>query len=178
MVPKLKRKLIFLFPKLRKLSQIYVGILMILHKRKGHNSSGLLFNFWLLLTFMAIPQLLHEIRNMNEENFVNDFNITQLQFYNYITYFLLLSLLTILNCFADSHPTHSDFPSSEKPCPENHESFLSKVHFFWFSVICYRGFFRPLTEKDLFDIRPQDTCAELHPPFDEEFSKSVERNKR
>lgn len=151
---------------------------MILHKIKGHNSSGLLFIFWFLLSFMSMFQLFHVVRNIGQENIVNDMNISQIYFFNYVVYYTLISLLTILNCFADKPPNHSDYPKTLSPCPELTASFTNKIHFFWFSKTCYLGFMRPLTEKDLFDIRPQDTCAETFPKFEKQFTKSVKKNQK
>lgn len=152
---------------------------MILHKIKGHHTSGVLFLFWLLLSFLGIFQLFHEVRNFGQEELiVNDMNISQLQFFNYVAYFSIISLMTILNCFSDKPPNHTDYPKSSNPCPELTASFISKIHFFWFSKVCYLGFFRPLTEKDLYDVRPQDACTETHPLFEKEFAKSVNKNKK
>jgi hypothetical protein len=150
---------------------------MILHKIKGHHTSGLLFLFWLLLTFFGIFELLYGVRFYGYvDTVVNDMNINFISFWHYVVFFICKALMLILNCFADKPPNHTDYPKSSKPCPELTASFTNKIHFFWFSKICYLGFFRPLTEKDLFDIRPQDECVENHPSFDKEFKKSVEKN--
>lgn len=152
---------------------------MYLHKIKGHLTSGLLFQFWLFLSFLAIPQMRYEVLTMGEEKFPEGTNFENMfQFYNYMTYFTLICIMAILNCFADKPPKYSTYPKSlhPRPCPEQFVSFVDKIHFFWFTKICILGWRRPLVESDLYDIPPQDTCAEVHPPFEREFNASVEKN--
>lgn len=153
---------------------------MYLHKIKGHLTSGVLFLFWVFLSFFAIPQLRYEVLNMG----VIDINGSEIennfQFINYAIYFTLICTMTILNCFADKPPKYSTYPKSlhPRPCAELFASFLNQIHFFWFTKICVLGWKRPLVESDLFDIPPQDTCAEVHPPFEREFNASMEKNKK
>ena len=152
---------------------------MYLHKIKGHLTSGLLFLFWIFLTFFAIPQMRHEALTMGHPIEGTDIE-NNFQFYNYLVYFTLICIMTILNCFADKPPKYSTYPKSlhPRPCPELFVSFVDQIHFFWFTKVCYLGWKRPLVEDDLYDIPPQDTCAEVHPPFEKEFNASVEKNKK
>jgi ATP-binding cassette, subfamily C (CFTR/MRP), member 1 len=152
---------------------------MALHKYKGHLTSGLLFQFWLLLTFFSIPQLRSEVVTMGQGEVISE-DYDQFRFISYMTYFTLISIMVILNCFADKPPIYTTYPKSQhpRPCPELTVSFLDKIHFFWFTKVCFLGWRRPLVETDLYDIPPQDTCAEVHPPFEREFLKSLEKNKK
>jgi ATP-binding cassette subfamily C (CFTR/MRP) protein 1 len=161
------------------LFQIYVAALQYFHKIKGHHTSGILFNFWIFLVFCATPQLYFEIRTVLSEGFpTTTMTVSQWFFIYYCAYFALIFVMLVLNCFSDKHPKNSTFPKHSNPSPELSVSFLNKLHFQWFTSIAWLGFRRPLNENDLFDIHPQDTCAELYPPFEKYFQESVEKNRR
>lgn len=146
-----------------------------MHKMKGHMSSGLLFNFWLILVIFAIPQLRWELRNYDSEN-LNSW--TEFQFLNYMIYFPLVSIMLLLNCFADKMPRNSTYAKAANPSPEQSSSYLRQIFFQWFDRVTWIGYKRPLTNDDIFDINPDDTSAELVPPFDKYFAASVEKGRR
>jgi ATP-binding cassette subfamily C (CFTR/MRP) protein 3 len=148
-----------------------------LHKIKGHHTSGILFNFWILLAFLATPQLYFEIRTAVQSD-LETMTIQQWHFVYYSAYFLLISVMLLLNCFPDKLPVNSTFPKHSNPSPELQVSYLNKLHFQWFTKIAWLGFMRPLNENDLYDIHPQDTCAELYPEFEKYFQESIEKNRR
>lgn len=157
-------------------SKIYVAVLEYFHKVKGHHTSGILFIFWLFLTFFAIPQLRYEVNNFYTDDF-NEITWAAWQFFMYSAYFVLISIMVVLNCFADKMPNNSTYPKYSNPSPELSVSFLDKVHFQWFTRVAWLGFLRPLNENDLYDIHPQDTCGELYPQFEKHFQNSIQKNK-
>lgn len=138
-------------------------------------SSGLLFLFWLFLVVFAIPQLRWEIRNYDIDN-LNSW--TEFQFINYITYFTLICIMFVLNCFADEPPRNTTFTKTSNPSPELTSSFASNIVFHWFDKTTWVGWRRPLTEKDIYDIKPEDSSRELVPPFDKYFHQSCEKGRR
>lgn len=146
-----------------------------MHKMKGHVTSGLLFNFWLLLVIFALPQLRWEIQNHDPDN-LNQW--TEFQFINFITFFSLISAMLLLNCFADKTPRNTTYTKATNPSPEKSSSYLRQIFFQWFDSVTWVGYKRPLTEKDIFDINPDDTSGELVPPFDKYFAESVAKNQR
>jgi hypothetical protein len=138
-----------------------------------------LFNFWLLLSSFASFELRTQVVNFNTNYFDNnELSWDGWQFLSYCTYFTLICIMWILNCFSDKPPNNSTYPKFANPSPELSVSFLNKIHFQWFTRTAWNGFMRPLTEKDLYDIHPQDTCAELFPAFDKHFQDSIDKNKR
>jgi hypothetical protein len=151
------------------------------HKAKGHRTSGLLFNFWLLLVLFAIPQLMAEIRifDSKSDNGGVDMNSwSGFQYVNYITYFSLISLMLLLNCFSDKAPLNTTYAKYSNPSPELSASFIRKIFFQWFDSTTWMGWRRPLTEADMYDINPADASSELVPPFDKYFQESVEKGRR
>ncbi|KAJ6649924.1 Multidrug resistance-associated protein 1 [Pseudolycoriella hygida] len=161
---------------LKAITFIFVGFLQAIHKVKGQATSGLLFLFWLILVIFAIPQLLSGIQNNNDDNSTA---WAELQFINHIIYFTLISVLLLLNCFADKEPRISTYAKTtvNKTSPEHRSSFLNQMFFLWFSPIMRIGYRRPLTEDDLFDIPPENTSRELVPTFDKYFAHSIERKR-
>jgi ATP-binding cassette subfamily C (CFTR/MRP) protein 1 len=151
-----------------------VAFLQQYHKHKGHRTSGLLFNFWLLLTVCAIPELLFTLFEVRER-------ATQwatFQYASYIAYFSVVCLMLVLNCFADKAPRRTTYRNYDNPSPELQASFLRQIFFQWFDKTTWRGWRGPLTERDIFDINPDDASCELVPPFDKYFNESVEKGRR
>lgn len=145
-----------------------------MHKIKGHRSSGILFIFWLILLIFATPQLRSEIRNSDKMSTWMEF-----QFFYYVTYFTLITIMLFLNCFADKAPRISTYlNTSNNPSPEKSASFLNQLFFHWFLATVWKGWRRPLTEKDIHDINQENTSRELVPKFDKYFAESIEKNKK
>lgn len=149
---------------------------MLNHKFKGHRTSGLLFIFWVTLVIFASPQLRWVIREYDSDNLTT---WMEFQFINYITYFTLISMMLVLNCFADKEPRQSTYPNkSSNPSPERSSSFLNQIFFQWFFATVWNGWRRPLTEADIYDINPENTSRELVPPFDKYFAESLEKGRK
>lgn len=148
-----------------------------MHKIKGHVTSGLLFIFWVLLVIFASPQLRWEIQNLNGDN---QTTWTEFQFINYITYFTLIVIMMLLNCFPDKQPRSTTYTNytTNNPSPERSSSFLNRIFFQWFTHTTWIGYRRPLTDKDMYDINPDNAARELVPPFDKYFEQSVEKGRR
>ncbi|KAJ6635067.1 Multidrug resistance-associated protein 1, partial [Pseudolycoriella hygida] len=155
---------------------IVVVFLQAIHKIKGHSTSGLLFLFWLTLAVFATPQLRSEIQNNGSKTLTS----AKSRFINYVIYFVLISKMLLMNCFADKEPRTSKFSVTKisKPSPEQRSSFLNQILFEWFTPIMWMGYKRPLTEDDIFDLNPENTSRELIPPFDKYFSQSVKKGRR
>lgn len=156
-------------------NQFLVGLLQQYHKSKGHRTSGLLFLFWLSLFIGALPELFFVIDYLE----LDELNSWQnYHFISYIVYFSLISVMLILNCFADKEPRTSTYHKYNNPSPELRSSFLRQIFFQWFDKTVYYGWRRPLTEADMYDINPADASRELVPPFDKYFNESVEKGRR
>ncbi|XP_063235809.1 multidrug resistance-associated protein 1-like isoform X7 [Bacillus rossius redtenbacheri] len=137
-------------------------VFVVLNRRNGLSTSGLLFLFWFLLSLCGVPQFRSELRalrdsanpELDRESVV------------YVIYYPLVLATLLLNCFGDSAPTVSEYVSVKNPCPEQNASFLSKLFFSWFDRLAWRGFRKPLEMKDLWNMNPQDTAREIVPVFD------------
>jgi len=129
--------------------------------------------------FCAIPQFRSEIIHFDGDAFENEeLSWASFQFYNFMVFFGLLVIMLALNLFSDSPPRSTTHAKHANPSTELSASFLNQIFFFWFDPLTWKGWKRPLEEKDIYDINPEDSCAELVPPFDKYFKESVEKGKR
>lgn len=106
------------------------------------------------------------------------------KFVGYMIYFPLIVLQSILHCFADKLPkfsgySHTNMSSqSAKPSPELTSSFLSKIFYVWLEPTMWKGFRKPLTTDDMYDLKPENTAYELLPLFDKYWQENVEKQRR
>lgn len=150
--------------------------LLRLHKCKGHRASIFLFIFWFILTFCAIPQLRWEINNV-EINFTYQYSWWRSYYFlSYTTFFILISVMTILSAFHDKAPINSTYPKYEKPSPQLKAGPLNQLFFSWFSKTTWIGFKRPLIIDDIYDVNPQFASNELVPVFEKNFQESIQKN--
>lgn len=100
------------------------------------------------------------------------------QIVSYTAYFTIICIMLVLNCFADKPPRKTTFDKPTNPSPEQTSSFLNQLCFQWFDKTIYNGWRRPLTDKDIYDVNPENTSKEIFPPFDKHFKESVEKGRR
>lgn len=147
-------------------------------KRKGHRTSILLFLFWFILTFCAIPQLMWEVNNFNVD-FTNNVRLwASYHSISYIIFFTIISMLTVVCIFSDKAPMESTYKTYSKPSPELKAGALNLLFFQWFSSTTWKGFKRPLTEDDTYDVNPDYATRELIPEFNKYFQESIRNNQR
>ena len=54
----------------------------------------------------------------------------------------------------------------DNPCPKRSASFPSRILFVWFDDLIRQGWRKPLLNSDLWSLNPEDTLAEIVPPFE------------
>lgn len=94
-----------------------------------------------------------------------------------MVFFSLVFINFLLACFVDKDPRENKYPRTDKDCPETYASFLSKVTFHWFTPIVWNGFKKPLQEKDLWNLRPEDYSKEIMLTFEYHWNQTVRSNK-
>ena len=147
-----------------------------LHKCKGHRASKFLLIFWFSLTVCALPQLRWVVNRFNIDFSFHDTIWTSYKILSFTTFFVLITIMTILSTFIDKPAKNSTYPKSENPSPELRAGALNQLFFQWFSKTTWIGFKRPLTEDDVYDVNPQFTSNELVPIFDKNFERSIRKN--
>lgn len=141
--------------------QTLVAVLQYFHKLEGHRSSGLLFTFWLLMTFCSIPIMIFDVADSNHKNF--DGKVP------FVIYFLFIVAMLILNCFSDKPAKYTTYPISSNPSPEVSASIFNRMLFIFFDLTAWTGWKRPLTEQDIFNANPEDTSREVYRQFHKNF---------
>ncbi|XP_036222275.2 multidrug resistance-associated protein 1 isoform X6 [Bactrocera oleae] len=155
-----------------------------LNRKYGVQTSGTQFLFWFLLVIFAIPQCRTEVRESRERNKILNSDIAdkpayswdEYNYVSYIIYFAFSCAMLLLNCFADAMPRETKYKRTNNEIPESSSSFLSRVTYTWFDGMAWKGYRNPLEEKDLWDLRPQDSCREIMPIFAYYWNKSVHKN--
>lgn len=76
-----------------------------------------------------------------------------------------IEIILLLICsFADELPRVSD-KVHPNVCPKDVASFTSKLTFWWYNSLVFKGFRRPLTADDLWNVRLNDKSATLFKQF-------------
>lgn len=133
--------------------------------------------FWFLFTILGVPRVRTEIRMASErveEETDNSFD--QFHYISFIVCFAISALMLLLNSFVDAEASQTKYPIPDKPCPELGASFLSKILFQWFDSFIWLGFKRPLENRDLWSMKPEDTSTEVTPLFLKYWNKSVAKS--
>ncbi|XP_060530036.1 multidrug resistance-associated protein 1-like isoform X5 [Cylas formicarius] len=145
------------------------AVLLYYNKKHGLRTSGLLFLFWFLMALCGAPQFRTEIRHAQKDGVPESYYA----YISYLIYFPLILLMLLLNCFADQPPKITKYPKTQKPCPEEGASFLSRLLFAWFDSMTWTGFRKPLEASDLWDMNQEDSAAEVVPLFEKHWRKTL-----
>ncbi|XP_020807934.1 multidrug resistance-associated protein 1 isoform X13 [Drosophila serrata] len=157
-----------------------------LNRKYGVQTTGCQFLFWFLLVVLSIPRCRTEVRLDKEREEIlsseqateQDFSWEEYQFVSFFIFFTFSCIMLILNCFADGLPRQTKYQRGENEIPELSASFLSRITYQWFDRMALKGYRNPLEEKDLWDLRPQDSCSEVMPIFAHHWNQNVRKNYR
>ncbi|XP_039496021.1 multidrug resistance-associated protein 1 isoform X7 [Drosophila santomea] len=163
---------------------LLVFIFIPLNRKYGVQTTGCQFIFWFLLTVLSIPRCRTEVRLDSERQKIldsqqpseQDFSWEEYKFVSFFIFFTFTSIMLILNCFADGLPRQTKYQRGENEIPELSASFLSRITYQWFDKMALKGYRNPLEEKDLWDLRPQDSCSEVMPIFAHHWNQNVRKN--
>ncbi|PWA29910.1 hypothetical protein CCH79_00018944, partial [Gambusia affinis] len=95
----------------------------------------------------------------------------------YIYYAFLLVAL-VLSCLTDQPPLFSQAVKELNPCPEPGASFLSRITFWWITGLMMVGYRRPLEEKDLWSLNPDDCSHRVVPQLVHRWNSECQKVKR
>uniref|UniRef100_A0A672NT55 ABC-type glutathione-S-conjugate transporter n=1 Tax=Sinocyclocheilus grahami TaxID=75366 RepID=A0A672NT55_SINGR len=117
---------------------------------RGCRSSVFLFFFWLLGVVCSLIPLHAKVQH------------TYPTFCTFWTYSVFVANLFLL--------------FSQNACPVQDASFLSKILFWWFSGLVFKGYRSPLQAEDLWSLREEDTSEKIISDLEEEWT--AERTKQ
>ncbi|NXK63709.1 MRP1 protein, partial [Sylvietta virens] len=141
-----------------------VGITMVLalfltqaERMMGIQSSGVLLIYWLLSFMAALVMFSSKIQHALERGFPEDH-------FHHVTTYLYAGLVLgelVLFCLVDHPPFFSKADNNPNQCPEASSSFLSKITYWWFSGLLWKGSQQALGLEDLWPVRKQDSSEEI-----------------
>ncbi|XP_042226170.1 multidrug resistance-associated protein 1-like isoform X1 [Homarus americanus] len=153
---------------------IFVSIFLqaswvLIEKKRGFQSSGYLFIFWLLLVICGIPEYGSYFVSIQDQWTETE----SLTFGTYMVYFPLIVLMLIFNCFGDATPLHLDYPKGERPCPENGASFLCRITYSWLDGLFWKGYKNPIKETHLWDLSYENASRTVVTVWDKNWRKTT-----
>uniref|UniRef100_A0A182Y9Z9 ABC-type glutathione-S-conjugate transporter n=2 Tax=Anopheles stephensi TaxID=30069 RepID=A0A182Y9Z9_ANOST len=159
------------------LAYIMVMALYFFYRKYGIRSTGTMFIFWFLKAFFGIIQMrteamLHDVRGSGTGDFA------EFQFVSYTIQYTFTCCVLLMELFPDKEPRYSEWAKLKNPNPELRTSFFSRLFYLYFDSYAWRGFRKPLTDDDMYDLNPEDTSRALVPPFDKYWFESVEKGRR
>ncbi|NXN93448.1 MRP1 protein, partial [Rhinopomastus cyanomelas] len=158
-----------------------VGVTMILavfltqaERMTGVQSSGVLFVYWLLSFMAAVVIFSSKVRRALERGFLEE------HFHHFTTYLYASLVLgeTVLFCLVDHPPFFSKAANSPNQCPEASTSFLSKITYWWFSGLVWKGCRQALGLGDLWPVRKEDSSEEIVAWAEREWKKCHSRTQQ
>uniref|UniRef100_A0A914W5V4 Uncharacterized protein n=1 Tax=Plectus sambesii TaxID=2011161 RepID=A0A914W5V4_9BILA len=137
-------------------------LMTLLCQYNGIVSTGVLHLTWLLVVISDIPQLLWWNEQFNEQDDLSQVSHGWPRFLLFIVRFILEVQLTILHCFADVHNDYSSLSANDKMLPELKASFLNRITYWWAAELPAKGYKKPLTMDDLWDLNTRDRSHQLY----------------
>ncbi|XP_062444048.1 ATP-binding cassette sub-family C member 6-like [Rhea pennata] len=140
----------------------------------GTQSSGILLIYWLLTFLSAVLMLSSKIQHALEKGFLEDYA-------NHIMTYLYVSLVLgelVLFCLVDHPPFFSKAVNSSNQCPEANSSFLSKITYWWFSGLVWKGHRQSLGVDDLWSVREENSSEETVAQIEKEWKNYRSRTKQ
>ncbi|XP_053813142.1 ATP-binding cassette sub-family C member 6 isoform X1 [Vidua chalybeata] len=163
------------------ISPAVVGITTVLalfltqaERMMGIQSSGVLLIYWLLSFVAALVMFSSKIQHALERGFLEDH-------FHHVTTYLYAGLVLgelVLFCLVDHPPFFSKADNSPNQCPEASSSFLSKITYWWFSGLLWKGSQQALGVDDLWPVRKQDSSEEIVAWAEREWKKCHSRTQQ
>uniref|UniRef100_A0A914WYV8 ABC-type glutathione-S-conjugate transporter n=1 Tax=Plectus sambesii TaxID=2011161 RepID=A0A914WYV8_9BILA len=143
---------------------IDVLLLLLLCVSKGVVTSGVLHITWILVLVSDIPQLLWWIEQFKIQSDLSSVPCGPVRFAFFVSRFLTSLQLVFIHCFADVHHTtgYENLTDSDNTVPELKRSFLNRMTYWWASVLVKKGYYKPLTVGDFWELSARDRCQALH----------------
>ncbi|KAH9518524.1 Multidrug resistance-associated protein 1 [Bulinus truncatus] len=146
------------------LTMCVVLIIIIMERKRGVRSSGLLVLFWLIYLICEIIRLRSIIKVAIDMGYVSP---------SIFIHYPCILFAFILSTIVDAKPEGSTL-KDENQCPEKDSSFLSRITFWWFTGLVVQGYKRALTEKDLWSLNKEDTSEYVSAEFHRKWNLSKE----
>ncbi|XP_039980041.1 multidrug resistance-associated protein 1 isoform X3 [Xiphias gladius] len=146
-------------PTLLGLTMLCATLLIQYERMKGVQSSGVMLIYWLLALLCATVTFRSKILQALDQLLM----VCVWRYTTFYSYYALLLVAVFLSCLTDQPPLFSQAVKDSNPCPEPGASFLSRITFWWITRMMVMGYKRPLEEKDLWSLNPEDRSQRVVP---------------
>uniref|UniRef100_A0A8C3I780 ABC-type glutathione-S-conjugate transporter n=1 Tax=Chrysemys picta bellii TaxID=8478 RepID=A0A8C3I780_CHRPI len=165
----LRAPVFFISPAVLGITMIPAVFLTQFERLKGVQSSGILLIYW-LLSFLAATvtvssKIQQDLEGVSRTSIAHHFLVGQNQDIVFMQYVTISTYETCL------------FFLSQSPCPELGASFVSKITFWWFSGLVWKGYRQPLQADDLWSLMKENSSEEIVSQFEREWKKYCNRAK-
>ncbi|XP_041812547.1 multidrug resistance-associated protein 1 isoform X2 [Chelmon rostratus] len=146
-------------PTLLGLTMLLATLLIQYERMKGVQSSGVMLIYWLVALLCATVIFRSKILQALDQQLT----VCVWRYTTFYIYYVLLLVALFLSCLTDQPPLFSQAIKDLNPCPEPGASFLSRITFWWITRMMVTGYKRPLEEKDLWSLNPEDCSQRVVP---------------
>uniref|UniRef100_A0A8C5H4M2 Multidrug resistance-associated protein 1 n=1 Tax=Gouania willdenowi TaxID=441366 RepID=A0A8C5H4M2_GOUWI len=157
-------------PTILGLTMLLATLLVQYERKKGIQSSGLMLIFWLIALLCATIVFRSKV--------LHPLTVCVWRYTTFYIYYGLLLVSFILSCLTDQPPLFSQMVKDPHPCPEPGASFLSRITFWWITSMMITGYKRPLEEKDLWSLNPDDCSNRVVPQLVHRWNSECQKAKR
>uniref|UniRef100_A0A7M4EP79 ABC-type glutathione-S-conjugate transporter n=1 Tax=Crocodylus porosus TaxID=8502 RepID=A0A7M4EP79_CROPO len=147
----------FISPAVLGITMMLAVFLTQLERQKGVQSSGVLLIYWLLSFLSSIVTVNLKIQHAMKLGFLED-PFHHIASYTYST---LVLVELVISFFTDQPPFFSKIVSDSNPCPEASASFVSRITYWWFSGLLWKGYQQPLEAEDLWSLMKENSSEEI-----------------
>ncbi|XP_042871644.1 ATP-binding cassette sub-family C member 3-like [Penaeus japonicus] len=145
-------------------------VLILMGRRKSEQNSEILLLYWLFSLICNLPQIYAFFNGSNGRIQGVPYAVAV----TFVVQFLCNVALFLVSCFKDAPAARKELDASVKPSPLLRASLSSRLFFWWATPLVWRGWRRPLTSDDLWDIEPRNSASTLAVQWDD----AVNRGKR
>ncbi|XP_068605615.1 multidrug resistance-associated protein 1 [Brachionichthys hirsutus] len=155
-------------------TMLLAALLVQYERMKGVQSSGVMLIYWLLALCCATVTFRSKILQALQQPLA----VCVWRYATFYSYYALLLAALLLSCLADQPPLFSQAIKDTNPCPETRSSFLSRITFWWITRMMVTGYKRPLEEKDLWSLNPEDCSHRVVPHLMTRWNTECQKVKR
>uniref|UniRef100_A0AAQ5Y7Y5 Multidrug resistance-associated protein 1 n=1 Tax=Amphiprion ocellaris TaxID=80972 RepID=A0AAQ5Y7Y5_AMPOC len=160
----------FVSPTLLGLTMLLAALLVQYERMKGVQSSGVMLIFWLLTLMCASVSFRSRILQALDQM------VSVWRYTTFYIYYALLLVALVLSCFTDRPPL---FSQTVKDSVNLSFVVLSKMFpEVWLNRVLFMGYQRPLEEKDLWSLNPEDRSQRVVPQLVRRWNSECQKVKR
>ncbi|XP_054163879.1 multidrug resistance-associated protein 1-like [Oppia nitens] len=166
----------FVTPVIKSLTFIYVVILNRLHRKHGIHSSSVIFIFWFVLSIGSTFTYRTTIHSLQNEKYFSGL-LDSYRFMATILYYPIVLIQLLFSCFSDI--SYVDIFAKRDPnkCPKESASSLSRLTFWWFNSMIFKGYKKPLNTTDMWSLSHKNQTNYILRIFDKIWNPAFEKAK-